>query len=85
MLIRQFDQIKPDVVWSDNIRTFVTIYAACRLSRVKIIWNIWSEPQGKVAWVLHRLGLVLADRVNLEYLNQGKKLFGSLSEKSIFK
>jgi glycosyltransferase involved in cell wall biosynthesis len=84
-LIKQFDQIKPDVVWSDNIRTFVTIYAACKLSRVKIIWNIWSEPQGKVAWVLHRLGLVLADRVNLEYSNQGRKLFGSLSEKSIFK
>jgi len=85
VLIKEFNQIKPDVVWSDNIRTFVTIFVACKICKVKIILNIWSEPEGKVAWILHRAGLFFADRVNLEYSKQGSKLFGSLSEKQIFK
>jgi glycosyltransferase involved in cell wall biosynthesis len=84
-LYKNFEHNKPDVVWADNIRTFFTVFVACKLKRVKIIWNIWSEPQGKVAWVVHRLGLLLADKINLEYSNQGLKLFGSLSQRKLFR
>jgi len=78
-LLRFFKEIKPQVIWADNIRTFFSIYAASKLSDCNVIWNIWSEPKGKVAWFLHRLGLFLADVVNLEYNSQAQKLFGVLA------
>lgn len=84
LLIRFFKEIKLQVVWADNIRTFIFVYVASKLSGCKIIWNIWSEPKGKVAWFLHRLGLILADVVNLEYKSQGQKLFGSLTYPHLF-
>jgi len=84
-LIKYFKEVKPDVVWCDNIRTFVTVFIACKYTKVKVIWNIWSEPKGKIAWVLHRVGLFLSDRINLEYSRQGEKIFGKLSKKNIFK
>ena len=84
-LIRFFKEIKPQVIWADNIRTFFFVYAAGKISGCKIIWNIWSEPKGKVAWVLHRLGLILADVVNLEYESQAQKLFGGLANSHLFK
>ena len=84
-LCKNFDHNKPDIVWADNIRTFFTVFVACKLKGVKIIWNIWSEPQGKIAWIVHRLGLLLADRINLEYSNQGLKLFGFLSKGKLFR
>jgi len=77
-LIKNFDFHKPDAVWADNIRTFFTVFVACKLSGVKIIWNIWSEPKGIVSWFLHRLGLFLADKINVEYSKQPPKLFGYL-------
>ena len=83
-LCNNFEHNKPDVVWADNIRTFFTVFVACKLKGVKIIWNIWSEPQGKAAWLLHRLGLFLADKVNLEYSNQGLKVFGALAQRKLF-
>ena len=61
------------------------MYIACKITKVPMIWNVWSEPAGKVAWVLHRLGLVLADTINLEYVDQGKKLFGDLASRPTFK
>jgi len=69
-------ETRPEVVWADNIRTFVFVYPASKLSGCKIIWNIWSEPEGKVAWCLHRAGLLLADLITLEYTTQSQKLFG---------
>ena len=77
-LVKECKELKPEIIWCDNIRTLITIYLACRIMKVKIIWNIWSEPQGKVAWIVHRLGLFLADCINIEYKNQSKKIFGRL-------
>lgn len=79
-----YKKVKPRVVWADNIKTFFFIYAATKQCRCKIILNIMSEPQGKVSWLLHRLGLFLADVVNLEYKIQGKKMFGILSTLPFF-
>ncbi len=84
-LVKDCKSINPEIIWCDNIRTLITIYITCRILKVKVIWNIWSEPEGKVAWILHRVGLVLADVVNLAYKSQGKKVFGSLGEFSHFK
>ncbi len=84
-LIRFYKEIKPQVIWADNIRTFIFVYGASKLSGCKVIWNIWSEPKGKVAWFLHRLGLILADIVNLEYKSQAQKLFGALASSRFFK
>ena len=84
-LIKCYRDMKLDVIWCDNIRTFITIYFACKYLKVKIIWNIWSEPKGKVAWIIHRLGLFFSDRINIEYRNQQKKIFGSLSNLSFAK
>lgn len=78
-LVRFFKEIKLQVVWADNIRTFFFVYAAAKICGCKIIWNIWSEPKGKVAWFLHRFGLILADVVNLEYASQGQKMLGGLA------
>lgn len=78
-LLRVFKDMKPQVIWADNIRTFFSLYAASKLSGCKIIWNIWSEPKGKAAWILYRAGLILADVVNLEYAAQGVKVFGGLA------
>lgn len=78
-LVKEFQELKPDIIWCDNIRTLITIYFFCRSVKAKIIWNVWSEPEGKIAWIIHRLGLLLADCINLEYKNQGKKVFGKLT------
>lgn len=78
-LISVFRRRRPDIVWCDNIRTFLTIYVACKVVRATVIWNIWSEPNGKVAWILHRVALLLADKINLEYVDQGRKMFGRLA------
>jgi len=84
-LMRYFKEIRPQVIWADNIRTFFTLYCASKLSGCKVIWNIWSEPEGKVAWTVHRLGLILADVINLEYEAQAAKLFGGLARLPYFK
>lgn len=84
-LIDVFRTKQPDVVWCDNIRTFFTTYVACKVAGTTMIWNIWSEPTGKVAWFLHRLALLLADRVNLEYVDQGRKLFRRFAGIGMFK
>ena len=83
-LIDVFRAKQPDVVWCDNIRTFFTNYVACRVARTTMIWNIWSEPTGKVAWALHRAALLLADRVNLEYVDQGRKVFGRMANSRVY-
>tara|TARA_B110000196_G_scaffold319262_1_gene336810 strand:- start:1043 stop:2248 length:1206 start_codon:yes stop_codon:yes gene_type:complete len=83
--LSELDELKPDIIWCDNIRTFITLYFAAKKMNAKIIWNIWSEPEGKVAWILSRFGLVFADLINLEYGNQGNKIFGVLSKIRIFK
>jgi glycosyltransferase involved in cell wall biosynthesis len=73
-----FDQENPDVIWCDNIRTFITLYPICLLKGKIIIWNVWSEPEGMTAWILHRIGLIFADCINLEYAAQKEKIFGKL-------
>ena len=85
LFFSDFYGLKPDIIWCDNIRTFLTLYFPAKRLNAKIIWNIWSEPEGRVAWILHRLGLIFADSINLEYAGQGNKIFGSLSKFSIFK
>jgi len=85
LLVKLFKTTKPQIIWADNIRTFFSVYAASKFSGCKIIWNIWSEPKGKVAWLFHRLGLLLADVINLEYNTQGQKLFGDLANYRFFK
>lgn len=84
-LLEDCKEINAHIVWCDNIRTLITIYIACRAMKVKIIWNIWSEPNGKIAWVLHMLGLIMADVINLEYKSQGEKVFGKLANLPFFK
>ena len=85
LLIKYFRLVKPQIIWADNIRTFLFIFFASKLCGCKIIWNIWSEPTGKIAWLLHRVGLVLADTINIEYKAQGQKIFGKLSSLKFFK
>jgi glycosyltransferase involved in cell wall biosynthesis len=84
-LVKKFRALKPDVVWCDNVRTFFTLYVACKIVRAKVVWNIWSEPKGKVAWLLHRLGLFLADEINLEYADQARVVFGKWANIGFFK
>lgn len=83
--VSEFEELKPDIVWCDNIRTFITLYSPAKKIGAQIIWNIWSEPKGRVAWILHRIGLIFANRINLEYANQGVEIFGSLAKNSYFK
>ncbi len=82
--LQELDRSKPDIIWCDNIRSFITLYIPSKIYGAKVIWNIWSEPKGKVAWILHRIGLILADCINLEYEAQGKKIFGKLINLSFF-
>jgi len=83
--VSEFEDLKPDIVWCDNIRTFLTLYLPARKIGAQIIWNIWSEPKGKVAWTLNRLGLIFANKINLEYADQGIVIFGSLARSKLFK
>ena len=83
--VAEFKEFKPDIVWCDNIRTFITLYYPAKKIGAQIIWNIWSEPKGRLAWVLHRLGLIFADKINLEYSNQEAHIFGNLAKNSYFK
>ena len=83
--ISEFEEFNPDIVWCDNIRTFITLYSPAKKIGAKVIWNIWSEPKGKIAWILHRIGLIFADEINLEYANQGSKIFGNLNQNKLFK
>jgi glycosyltransferase involved in cell wall biosynthesis len=85
LLVKLFKTTKPQIIWADNIRTFFSVYAASKFTGCKVIWNIWSEPKGKVAWLFHRLGLLLADVINLEYNTQGQKIFGNLANYWFFK
>jgi len=84
-IIKIIDRTNPDIIWCDNIRTFMTLYPACLLKKKKTIWNVWSEPEGSVAWILHRLGLAFADCINLEYLAQKEKIFGKFYKLFFFK
>ena len=77
-LIKYFKIIKPQIVWADNIRTFMFVYIASKYCGCRIIWNIWSEPKGKIAWLLYHIGLILSDTINLEYKQQGEKIFSRL-------
>ena len=83
--VAEFEELKPDIVWCDNIRTFITLYSPAKRIGSQIIWNIWSEPKGRVAWILHRIGLIFANKINLEYASQGVQIFGSLAKNSYFK
>jgi len=83
--VSEFEDLKPDIVWCDNIRTFLTLYLPARKIGAQIIWNIWSEPKGKVAWILNRLGLIFANKINLEYADQGIVIFGALARSKLFK
>ena len=85
IFIKEFKESKPEVVWCDNIRTFFTLYIPSRFIGAKVIWNIWSEPEGKVAWVLHIFGLIFSDTINVEYADQAKKIFGKISDYPYFK
>jgi glycosyltransferase involved in cell wall biosynthesis len=85
VLVKEFRTLKPDVIWCDNVRTFFTLYLACKRVRAKVIWNIWSEPKGKVAWLLHRVALILADEINLEYANQAHTVLGRFAKVGFFK
>ncbi len=80
-----FKKSKPQVIWADNIRTFIFVYIASKINKCKLVWNIWSEPKGKIAWCLHRIGLILADVVNLEYNSQAQKIFGKLYNYKFFR
>ena len=62
--VAEFEELKPDIVWCDNIRTFITLYSPAKRIGSQIIWNIWSEPKGRVAWILHRIGLIFANKIN---------------------
>ena len=84
-LLAMFRENKIEVVWADNIRTFLFVYPASKLRGCKVIWNIWSEPRGAVAWTLHRVGLLFADSINLEYSGQAEKLFGGLARLRMFR
>jgi glycosyltransferase involved in cell wall biosynthesis len=84
LLVKFFRRTTPDIIWADNIRTFFSVYAASKFTGCKVIWNIWSEPKGKVAWLFHRWGLLIADVINLEYTTQGQKLFGDLANYRFF-
>tara|TARA_B100000519_G_C14251120_1_gene442458 strand:- start:2195 stop:3352 length:1158 start_codon:yes stop_codon:yes gene_type:complete len=83
-LIQYFKMIKPRIVWADNIRTFIFIYFASKYCGCKIIWNIWSEPKGKIAWLLYHVGLFFSDTINLEYKRQGEKIFSKLFTNKLF-
>jgi len=83
--VSEFEDLRPDIVWCDNIRTFLTLYLPARKIGAQIIWNIWSEPKGKVAWILNRLGLIFANKINLEYADQGIVIFGALARSKLFK
>jgi glycosyltransferase involved in cell wall biosynthesis len=82
--ISEFEELNPEIIWCDNIRTFITLYFPAKKIGAKVIWNIWSEPKGKIAWVLHRVGLIFADKINLEYSNQGSEIFGILNQNKLF-
>jgi len=84
-LIEEWKLIKPEIIWCDNIRTFITVYVACKVVKTKVILNTWSESGGKIAWIVYRIGLLLADQINIQYPNQGEKLFGKLANQPMFK
>ena len=56
-LIQEWKLIKPEIIWCDNIRTFITVYVACKVVKAKVILNTWSESEGKIAWIVYRIGL----------------------------
>jgi len=84
VLIKEWKLIKPEIIWCDNIRTFITVYFACKVVKAKVVLNTWSESEGKIAWIVYRIGLLLADQIHVQYSNQGEKLFGRLANQPRF-
>ncbi len=84
-IARIFKEISPHVIWCENLRMFLSAYAAGKRWKAIVIWNNWSETEGGVFWFLNRLALLLADVVNLEYYGQGPKLFGKLNNINFLK
>ena len=78
MLLGYLKSDRPDVVWCENIRMFVTAFPALRLTGLPAIWNVWSEPHGWGARILHAWGLCTAQQVHLEYKAQGWTLWGPI-------
>lgn len=73
---RFLECVRPSVVWASNLRTLLTVAAACRRARVPLVWNIWlgQRSRGSIA-LLNEAGIRLADRIVTEYRAQAVEIF----------
>ena len=66
-----------DVFWCENIRNLIMSFYILRKSKIKIIWNVWSEGTNRIiSKLIHLFGLFIADEINFEYFGQKNKIFG---------
>lgn len=66
-----------DVFWCENIRNLIMSFYILRKSKIKIIWNVWSEGTNRIiSKLIHLFGLFIADEINFEYFGQKHKIFG---------
>ena len=73
---RLLRETRPDLIWTGNLRTFLTILPACWWRGVPVVWNIWlgQESRGAVR-VMNGIALRRARRIVTEYRGQAAELF----------
>lgn len=83
-LIKILDDNNISIIWYSNIRIFLSSFFASKKLNIKTIWNVWSEPKGKIFLLFHLLGAIFADRIHFEYKAQTSIILGNLVRFNFF-
>jgi len=76
-LAKIIKDLNVDVFWCENIRSLIMSFYILRKSKIKIIWNVWSEGTNKInSKLIHLFGLFITNEINFEYFGQKNKIFG---------
>ncbi|MFN8178340.1 MAG: glycosyltransferase family 4 protein [bacterium] len=69
-------EMQPAAVWATNLRTMLTVAAACRRARVPLVWNVWlGQRSTGVVRVLNDVAIGAAARIVTEYEAQAAEIF----------
>ncbi len=75
-LTRLFRDVRPELVWVSNLRTFLSVFPAAGRCGVPLVWNIWlGQPSRGLVRFMNEFALRRARRVVTEYRAQADEVF----------
>lgn len=75
-MLRAIRELKPDVIWVNNLRSFFTVFLAAMLRRTPVVWNIWlGQKSNGLLRFMNTVALKLSRRIVTEYHAQADEIF----------